>query len=84
MLGHAIEYLTDELTLECMAGQTEKVGASPRIASIELLKMLNREVYLECPVVVPFQERLVSWMLRLVGEQRALRPAMLQVTRRIR
>lgn len=54
MLGHAIEYLTDEFMHE---------GGSlcqhdPRLGAIQLLMARNREIYLACPVVLSFPERL--------------------------
>lgn len=85
MLGHAIEYLSDELALECMVGQSENsVGARPRVAAIEILKMLNRDVYLSCPAVPSLEERLQGWMRRWNGPQQAMRPALVPVTRRTR
>ncbi len=85
MLGHAIEYLSDELALECMTGQVAMAGGvPPRIAAIELLKMLNREVYLSCPAVITLEERLQSWVRRWSGSQRAMRPVLFPATRRTR
>jgi hypothetical protein len=53
MLGHAIEYLTDEFVHE---------GGSlchhdPRLDAIQLLMARNREIYLACPVVLSLPER---------------------------
>jgi hypothetical protein len=53
VLGHAIEYLTDEFVQE---------GASPsanhpQILAIQMLMALNRQVYFECPEVPGFCER---------------------------
>jgi len=60
-LGHAIEYLSDEFALECLSGQMNFGPASdPRLASIELLKALNREIYLSCPIIPTMRERLSS------------------------
>jgi len=65
ILGHAIEYLADEFSLECMTrGEEIHSGRNPRIAAIEMLKRLNREVYFSCPEVPTLGERLRS-MLRL-------------------
>jgi len=56
LLGHAIEYLTDEYIRE-----TEHLSAGdPQVAAIQLLMALNREVYFECPVIATFGERLRS------------------------
>lgn len=84
MLGHAIEYLSDELAVECATGQVGNGGTRPRVAAIELLKLLNREVYLSCPAAITFEERLQSWMRRWSGPQQAMRPALLPVARRTR
>ncbi len=63
-LAHAIEYLTDELTLECMTAQSNAFQPHGAIAAIELLKKCNREIYLACPLVPTFGERLRSWFGR--------------------
>ena len=58
ILGHAIEYLTDEYVHE-----TANLSASdPQIQAICLLMNLNREVYYECPVIPTFGERLASFL----------------------
>lgn len=57
LLGHAIEYLTDEYIYaggDCSA-------SDPRIDAIQLLMALNREVYFECPEVPTLAERCLSW-----------------------
>jgi hypothetical protein len=62
MLGHAIEYLADEFSLECMTRQKEiAAGVHPRVAAIEILKKCNREVYLACPEIPTLGERVESW-----------------------
>jgi hypothetical protein len=63
MLGHAIEYLSDEFALNCMDRilGTEP-GLHPRLRAIELLKKLNREIYLSCPEAPTMKERLQAWM----------------------
>jgi len=53
ILGHAIEYLTDEYVhqdLEFSANNGE-------LQAVQLLMALNRQVYFECPVVPTFGER---------------------------
>ena len=63
MLGHAIEYLGDELALECVSlGLRETSGIHPQIAAIQILKERNREVYLICPEILSMRERVRSWM----------------------
>ena len=53
ILGHAIEYLTDELVQS-----HELVAANnARVEAIQLLMALNRQIYLECPVVLTFADR---------------------------
>jgi len=65
MLGHAIEYLADEFTLECMSRQ-EQVGAGmhPRVVAIEILKKCNRVVYLGCPEIPTLGERIRAVLRR--------------------
>jgi hypothetical protein len=66
-LGHAIEYLTDEYIHEGCRGGLH----SDSIAAIQLLMLLNREVYFECPVIEPLWKRI----LRSVGDTFATREA---------
>ena len=54
MLGHAIEYLTDEFAHD---GKTAE-SHDPRVEAIQLLMELNRQIYYECPVMSTFTERL--------------------------
>jgi hypothetical protein len=63
MLGHAIEYLSDEFALNCMDRilGTEP-GLHPRLRAIELLKKLNREIYLSCPEAPTLKEQFQSWL----------------------
>lgn len=58
ILGHAIEYLTDEFV---HAGGTFS-ARDPRVEAVELLIRLNREIYFECPEVPSVAERLRAWM----------------------
>jgi hypothetical protein len=54
MLGHAIEYLTDEYVFEA-----KQISANdPQVQAIRLLMALNRQIYFACPVVPTFAERL--------------------------
>ena len=63
MLGHAIDYLADDFALECLSQEVRvETGLHPRVAAIELLKALNREIYLSCPQVPTWSERLRSWL----------------------
>ncbi len=54
LLGHAIDYLTDEYLHEA-----ERLSVTdPQVEAICLLMALNREIYYECPVAPRFAERL--------------------------
>ncbi len=53
ILGHAIEYLTDEFVHE---GGSLSAG-NERIKAVQLLMALNRQVYFECPEAPSFGER---------------------------
>lgn len=58
ILGHSIEYLTDEFVHE---GGT--LGArDSRLDAIRLLMSLNREIYYACPVVPTFAERCLAFL----------------------
>ncbi|WP_348261408.1 hypothetical protein P8935_16580 [Telmatobacter sp. DSM 110680] len=53
ILGHAIEYLTDEYLQEA-----EEISAhDPNVQAIQLLMALNREIYYACPLQPTFTER---------------------------
>jgi hypothetical protein len=54
ILGHAIEYLTDEFVHE----GTGMTAGSSQLEAVQLLMALNRQVYFECPVVPTLGERL--------------------------
>lgn len=58
ILGHAIDYLTDEFV---HAGGTFS-AQDPQVKAVELLISLNRKIYFECPEVPTFAERLRAWM----------------------
>jgi hypothetical protein len=53
ILGHAIEYLTDEYIHEGGALSAK----DSRIMAVQLLMALNRQVYFECPEVPSFADR---------------------------
>jgi hypothetical protein len=48
-LGHAIEYLADEVVNEVRVLS----GADPRIRAIQILMALNRQIFFECPAQPP-------------------------------
>jgi hypothetical protein len=53
ILGHAIEYLTDEFV---NAGGSFS-AQDPRVEAVQLLMGLNRKIYLDCPEVPSFADR---------------------------
>jgi len=61
-LGHAIEYLIDEMNLRALQGATRSEFRGTAEA-IDLLKAANRTVYFECPVVLPSAWRVgLAWI----------------------
>lgn len=54
ILGHAIEYLTDEYVHE----GTELSSHDGRVKAIQLLMARNREIYLACPEQRTLRDRL--------------------------
>jgi hypothetical protein len=58
ILGHAIEYLTDEFVY---AGGSFSAN-DPQVEAVQLLMSLNREIYLACPEAPSFADRLRSLM----------------------
>jgi hypothetical protein len=54
ILGHAIEYLTDEFV---HAGG-DLSSRNPQLQAVQLLMALNRQVYFECPEVPTVRERI--------------------------
>jgi len=53
-LGHAIEYLTDEFV---SSGQSYALN-NDLLEAVRLLMALNRQVFLECPELPTWNERL--------------------------
>jgi hypothetical protein len=60
MLGHAIEYLADEY----VHGGKTFCADDPEVQAVQLLMALNREIYLECPIVPTFSERICAFFHR--------------------
>jgi len=58
IFGHAIEYLTDEYVHR--GGQLSAHSAD--VEAIQVLMSINREIYLACPAVPTFRERLRRWL----------------------
>ncbi len=68
MLAHAIEYLADEFSVECMNSGVKGSSAElPEMKAIELMKELNRQIYLGCPELPPLFERLRAGFRSLLG-----------------
>jgi hypothetical protein len=65
ILGHAIEYLTDEYVHEESATFSSK---NERVQAVQLLMALNRQVYFECPVAPTFAERCSSFLRSCFGQ----------------
>jgi hypothetical protein len=53
ILGHAIEYLTDEFVHR---GESFS-SSSDELEAVQLLMALNRQIYFECPEMPTFGER---------------------------
>jgi hypothetical protein len=58
ILGHAIEYLSDEFVYEV----GEFTARDSALEAVQLLMSLNRQIYLECPEVPSFGERCGSFL----------------------
>jgi hypothetical protein len=56
ILGHAIEYLTDELVQE----NPSFLANNAQLEAVQLLMALNRQVYFECPELPGLSERFRS------------------------
>lgn len=67
LLGHSIEYLTDEFVHR----RGSLCVHDPEFEAIQLLMARNREIYLACPVVASLRERVgalaQSIMIRVLG-----------------
>ena len=66
MLGHAVEYLVDS---RLRLGTSEY---SDELA-VQILMRLSREVFAECPEIVPLRTRAGNWLRRLFWPRRSLR-----------
>lgn len=58
ILGHAIEYLTDEFVHE----GGDLTASDPRLEAVQLLMAVNRRVYFDCPVIPSMSERLWAYL----------------------
>jgi len=62
ILGHAIEYLADEYSVDA-APKGPLGSADPRVEAIQMLKALNRAVYYSGAEVQPAFRRIKRWVL---------------------
>jgi len=62
ILGHAIDYLSDELVHNC----EEVSPQNPHVQAVQVLMALNREVYFSCPEVPTIGERIRAFLVRRV------------------
>jgi hypothetical protein len=62
ILGHAIEYLADEYSVDT-APKGPLGSADPRVEAIQMLKALNRAVYYSGAEVQPAFRRIKRWVL---------------------
>jgi hypothetical protein len=58
ILGHSIEYLTDEFVYQ---GGSFSANNS-QLEAVQLLMALNRQIYFECPEVPTFGERCQAFL----------------------
>jgi hypothetical protein len=58
ILGHAIEYLTDEYVHQDLALSSR----NGQLEAVRLLMALNRQVYFECPEIPTFADRCRAWL----------------------
>jgi hypothetical protein len=58
ILGHAIEYLTDEFVHR--GGSLS--SSDPQLEAVQLLMAANRAIYFECPEVPSFSARCCKWL----------------------
>jgi hypothetical protein len=59
-LGHAIEYLSDELVHE----GGELTQHNPQVEAVQLLMALNREIYFGCPEIPGWGARFKAFLHR--------------------
>jgi hypothetical protein len=62
-LGHAIDYLADELFNE----KGIPSANDERVQAIQILMALNRQIYYSCPVKPTFVEKIRAFIHRLVS-----------------
>jgi hypothetical protein len=62
ILGHAIEYLTDEYVHQGRSSPRSFFAPDPELEAVQLLMGLNRQIYFECPVVPTLAERFLQML----------------------
>ena len=77
ILGHAIDYLADEL-IEEGGSILEDTG---RVEAIQLLMARNRQIYFSCPVALTFGERLHEIGFHFFAPHRQERRGVIRVER---
>jgi len=60
ILGHAIEYLSDEF----VHNGGEMTSRNPQVKAVQLLMALNRQVYFSCPEVPTLRDRMLAFLRR--------------------
>lgn len=60
ILGHAIEYLSDEF----VHNGGELTDRNPQIQAVQLLMAINRQVYFSCPEIPSLRDRLRAFLQR--------------------
>jgi hypothetical protein len=63
ILGHAIQYLADQHAHEGSLIVWERA----HFEAMSILKNLNRQIYLECPEVPSFDERVIRILRKVIG-----------------
>jgi hypothetical protein len=62
VLGHAIEYLVDQHAHERSLLKWEQA----QLEALSILKALNRQIYLECPIEPSFDERVLCLLRKWI------------------
>lgn len=60
ILGHAIEYLTDEYVFDLAKDEAPPLASDGPVKAIQLLMSINREIYFQCPEVEDLATRCLS------------------------
>jgi hypothetical protein len=60
ILGHAIEYMTDEYVHQ---GNSLNAGDA-QVKAVQLMMALNRQIYFDCPVIPSIADRFRAFLAR--------------------